>query len=730
MTNLWYIISITSSFVSAILGIAYSILTDSISDIEEKYESRTIIDVFKRKKEAFKEKLKVNVSIIFVFILARYLIGIVYKEDYVEITTLGISIILMAVTYLLILSYLKFVDDIIMFRSPLELLEFFVQKKSNLNEKDCFKAVEDIFFYSLKKKDWELNRKASEFIYESFMQKRANVDSPIEYPSYNYDFIRRVTYFCVPKKDPEYLEVENLVLGGLLLLGELKYSAISDKTFYIIWNTLRFSVQNNRDDIAFIYWRNAYQYKMFVLDQNSQVVKIEEKDLFLEFHILLGALLLERSLYPRLREIFYYSSSLPPRYVLFPESTTEIFIWLNKFHSFNRDYIFLESKYPFPDKNDARASEYIKIVVVKYLVLLLIRELSLPSYYTYDNHFSIPVLPSDEQGLYNWGNNVIPFIEETSAEILALVEEKNLVNKPISNDEFNRFILKLKSNIESAYQEIKKGQPISQEKENEFRDNTVMLIKEKLSPLLEFNKMVVKSKEFISSSYNVMLNQIVDKGAFAKDQHIAYVGLDSSFAEYIIFNLYATYSLIFSRYRKKTYLLKEDDIFTGIYNIVSETSGDFIIVACRTNLEYWISLDKRVSKKNGKFFFLDSPILDLWNCHHSLAQSFYILEKKNLPYISFDKPDQSVIDKYALNIYDEELKLFGNLIDLNKRKDLHSEIPTQENDIEEYAIVSLYLTPSYLTNKGTTVIEFKVFDRFENRGVPNKVSDVEKWQSD
>lgn len=174
MTNLWYLITIASSFVSVILGIAYSILSESISKIEEKYDSRVIIDSFEEKKNKFKKSLQTSVFVIFGFLFFRYIVGIISGEQIMDIITIIFALLLLATTIHLIIDYFEFIDDINTYKSPLKLLKFFTSKKNSFNDENCFKVVEDILFYSLKKKDWELNRKASEFIYQSFLNRRKN----------------------------------------------------------------------------------------------------------------------------------------------------------------------------------------------------------------------------------------------------------------------------------------------------------------------------------------------------------------------------------------------------------------------------------------------------------------------------------------------------------------------------------------------------------------------------
>jgi len=551
------------------------------------------------------------------------------------------------------------------------------------------------------------------------------MNKPVDYPIYYYEFIRRVSLFCVPTKVVEYSEIENLALGGLLFLGEDKFTGISNKTYSSLWGNLRFAIENKRDDIIFQYWSNAHQYKGFWMSEYSKDIDRIDKNRFVEFHIALGALLFYKERFESLKSILYYSNSLPPKYELYPINSTDIFLSLDKFLSFNREYIFIESKYPFPEKNGAGASDYIKTEIAKYLILLLIRELSLPQYYTYDNHSELPTLPITENDLYNWKENILPFIRNSYIELWEIIERNELVYDCITINIFEDYLNEIELAIEVKYKKTLENQPISIDKENEFKQNTTNIINNKIAIIKGFNQIGELSKDPITSNYKIWFKQIVAKGAFANDQHISYSGIDSSCAEYIVFNFYSIYSSIFLLHTKKTYMLKEEDIFSGIDKLVSSNSK-FIIIACRTNIDYWASIEKGITKEVN-YFYNNIEIVDLWNSHPNLYQTFYIIERVNLPRVNFNEPQEDEIKKYKLDDYDKEINLFGKLVDLNERKDLHIDIPNQKEQKEEYAIACLYLTPCIEVNQKTKVIEFKVFDKFDNKGVPNAISDVKSW---
>jgi hypothetical protein len=61
-------ISICVSFIAALLGIAYPILFEVVSRLDEKYSSQAIIDLFKNERENKLFVLSLKVSLISLFL--------------------------------------------------------------------------------------------------------------------------------------------------------------------------------------------------------------------------------------------------------------------------------------------------------------------------------------------------------------------------------------------------------------------------------------------------------------------------------------------------------------------------------------------------------------------------------------------------------------------------------------------------------------------------------------
>lgn len=145
--------------------------------------------------------------------------------------------------------------------------------------------------------------------------------------------------------------IEHRAVSGLWLLGEdFEDITISDETYSWLWRNIYTICDNPR--LVKMFWANSsqyfdYQLRSVIPDYNyvpenldftnkEQADKREaERKRFLEFHFALGGLLLCRKQYKTLTYLFEYTQSQPPKYVLLPETTTEIFHW---FENFTNDY--------------------------------------------------------------------------------------------------------------------------------------------------------------------------------------------------------------------------------------------------------------------------------------------------------------------------------------------------------------------------------------------------------
>src|SRR5690606_15400920 len=194
------------------------------------------------------------------------------------------------------------------------------------------------------------------------------------------------------------------------------------------------------------------QGKLVVTNQEQVENRKAERNRFLEFHYALGGLLLYRKQYKTLTYLFEYSQSQPPKYVLLPETTTEIFHWFENFRNEFKHRTPIDFRYYFPELDNLGNRSQVNYWICSYITILFLRQYSLHQYYIYQNFTAQPNLPDDVLELNSWLDSV-SFFERTlknvlsNKELIADLEFEKLVES--NRDNFSAFINDLNSGIKN-----------------------------------------------------------------------------------------------------------------------------------------------------------------------------------------------------------------------------------------------------------------------------------------
>lgn len=128
-------ISICVSFIAALLGIAYPILFEVVSRLDEKYSSQAIIDLFKNERENKLFVLCLKISLISLFLWMLKLHPLVERDGLNQIIGKSAELILIISTFSLIVSFFFFVRKVLIYYTPKEFARYSIEKHKRLNEK-------------------------------------------------------------------------------------------------------------------------------------------------------------------------------------------------------------------------------------------------------------------------------------------------------------------------------------------------------------------------------------------------------------------------------------------------------------------------------------------------------------------------------------------------------------------------------------------------------------------
>ena len=389
----------------AILGIAYPIIVDKISNIGDKYQSQYIPVLFnnefpqKSLKFVYNEKeYKVTIfKLLLVFTLVSFLF-IIFKTEPLwgwDNWLINNSANLMVITFSLVLTVLFFLwlDKVILFNGKSSSLLIHIVKKYDALSADneimqyYLKAINELTYYAVEKQDEHLQETLLEFYYKIFANIRRShtKNLPLEYPVDLYFMVNKLNEESTVVQNRKLRAIEHRAVSGIWLLGEdFEEIIISEETYNWLWRNIYTICDYPR--LVKMFWANSSQYYNFRLQPIHQdydfeareiINKVEverrekERKRFIEFHYALGGLVYYRKNYDLLKYFFEYSQSQPPKYVLLPESMTEIFYWFEHFRNeFKNIGTPIDLKYYFPELDNLGNRRQVNYWICSYLTIL------------------------------------------------------------------------------------------------------------------------------------------------------------------------------------------------------------------------------------------------------------------------------------------------------------------------------------------------------------------------
>ncbi|HEV8084765.1 MAG TPA: hypothetical protein VGP55_16275 [Chitinophagaceae bacterium] len=503
-------LEICSGIIAALLGIAYPILTEVIANLNEKYSSNLIVDLFLEERilRFFKRTLIATLILIAIYFLElkRFSWFDLGRLNYL-INDSASYLTLIATTFLVIFFFIL-IDKVLIFYRPNAYTNYLKNQHTLSNQKESgdkyFSALSDLLIYSIRIRNEKIATTISDFHYFAFKKFRDDtLESGVEYPAAYYDIIYRAIEELAVISTKRLAFIQVRTAGAIWLLGELRDSKISELTYSHLWRNSRLSLDYKRDDFLLDYWQTAHQHFNYLLrdiekqyNNRGEVINLpliekrqNERNRFLEFNIFWGALLLYEKRYDCLKEIFWYSNSKPPSYELLPSKMNDIFYNLFNFTDEYSDFgSHISWKYSFPKMRGMDSDDKIFDSIFHYFAVLFLRQYSIVAHYVYMKPLALPNLPDANSDKKRWLDN-LPYFKKIVTETLAnryllkkvkldfLVDDyykTNSLKSPLEIIE--DLITDLNASLENA--EI--NQKISADKVNQFYLSTKAILSETL----------------------------------------------------------------------------------------------------------------------------------------------------------------------------------------------------------------------------------------------------------
>jgi hypothetical protein len=492
------------------------------------------------------------------------------------------------------------------------------------------------------------------------------------------------------------------------------------------------------------YWERAHQYFSFnlkiiqqkysdtdysVINNNEIENREKERKRFLDFHYALGGLLLYKGRYNCISRILNFTTSMPPRYELLPASINEILVLYFYFldpHEVN--FPWISSKYYFPELEGIESDYIIKKWISTYFALLLIRHCVLEPM----QKASIPPTQGEKRF---WINNLNYFKElinnvlETRDLISSLGYE--FLNKDWCKENDKSyppdFIEALRNTIIEKFANAETEQEISSTKITKFQTSTNGILVKCIEKYNNIYNSISIDSDFNSFYINGIMTTN-DKSAFAEDQGFEHLNYDSVFANSISNKYKNGISEQFDINKSKSYLIKHDQIFDAIDQL-NINSKEFIIVSFGQNIQYYIKNIGVKGLTEHKYKSIDCIHFSECN-YQSIGQSLFIIRKTDFPFKIHLEPTQAVRDKYSLTPLNNKYEIYTSVLNLNNEPEILKELtkPNQEKDLKKSVLINIFLSVEMRWKKNINLIQIRSYSEYSERGLPDNLKDVEKFE--
>ncbi|MGO1672067.1 MAG: hypothetical protein ACTHYC_14675 [Sphingobacterium sp.] len=745
MTEIGYYITATIT----ILGIAYPVLLQVISRLDEKYSSDHIVSLFKLEWEWKYFKISLIFTLILIVIWSLKIPAFFQIEGLKFLIDNSASILVAIGSILLVFVFFKFVNKILIYYTPSEIIPYLIKKHEKHQENDFrfFQGLTDILLLSIKRQERDHSLTISDFFYSAFRQEREkNSNQPVEYPDLYYQAIYKSIEELAILKEKRNRALEVRTGGGIWLLGEMQDFQISDKTYNWLWRNLLLAIQYKNDDMVIDHWQTAFQYfssnlssiypdydvstgTVTIINQEQVEKRNEERNKFYEFHIALGGLLLYEKRYDCLKTMFTYTQSHPPSYELLPESMSEIFTDYNKFRDpYEVTFHWISHKYSFLKLSGMHSDGVIKKWITTYVALLFLRQYTLQPHLITMKPLALPNLPESQGEIRQWADGLENFkilVQENldNLELMKILHFNFITPEWCEEQGFQTpmdFIDQLKIELEKKYEQNAATLPLDNSKIKQFEESTKTIIEKTFNDIRKLNN----DTEIQGDSdkwYVHGKRALIGRDGFGQNPESTLLDYDNFFAKHISNLIKEGVGSTFRFKRSSSYLLEKENIFKGLEAL--KLNKNHIIINFGLNLS--IYLQNNVAGLTGTSYN-GVEILDV-NGVRSFRNTLFILKRQDLPSITVKSPESDFIDRFDLKKISDLFDIYTSVIGINEfNPEYWDEIRNGKTD--EELRKSILLNISFLLEikwkKEIELIQIVEHSPYRQNGIPNKINDI------
>ena len=751
------IVEICVPLIAVLLGTAYPIILNNISNIGEKYHSKYLLVLFKQelfqKKRGFTMKcfqFKFDLfqwflifslgSLTFLIFEFKPLINIWIINNSANLLVFILTLSLLIIFFLWLKEVSLYTGDII------KLLEYLTKKyyeEADIDKKQyILMSINEITINAVENNDKRIEEDILKFYLGLRIRLRKEYkdnhnkqnEEGIRYPYYYHQLIRELIKIFVDRNDDNFISLQSRITNGdFLVPNDFQNIKISEDTYNSLWYNITL-IRNNTDYMS-KFWSHSNQYFWTELKDivryldNSNKGEVEEREQerkrFLEFHYAVGGLLLYSKNYEAIKYIFSYSQQTPPKYELLPYKMRDIFDWVeffrNEYKQIPKFFIGYD-RYRFPNLDSVGTREQVVFWICRYLCVLFIRQYKLSKSLYYSNITNQPYLNDlSLMELYNWKESItyFKFCLNKVLEDKEALEQLELWNTYILKySEIDKFIIELEQSIHKHISDKKERAELSQKKIEQFYASSKEILENCLEEYLPIN-----NTEDFDTDFKVTFSgqRTLSNKSFFVDDDISCMGYDSSLANFI--SRYSIKKYIpnsFLGAETKSYLLNNNNLLEGIGRIINDKEEDIVIIIFNAGDD----TSQKLNNSQYKEKVIPLPATDLRN-------TIFILEKSNLPNIEIADISKEVKQEPQMKKISDEWNIYGTVIDINlpgneaiKEKWI-DDINYYQKENELQILLGLLFVGHIKFKSDRKIIQININNEFEELGTENKLSDLE-----
>lgn len=440
-----------------------------------------------------------------------------------------------------------------------------------------------------------------------------NKDFGVIYSKEIQSAIERIGLLSAETQPPSYFSLYNDIIPGLY--NHLLDYEISLSTFKLVWQMLNRVVAAGNFVWFKQYWSWAVQYAMFRFQGERKTAGYRR---FYFFHVMTGALLCFNKRYDWLTYTLFYTTQLPERFGLVPNTYQEIMDEAETIYYRMEQPFYFESNFNFSGlASGARNDSIIVGAAYEYLALLMIRLWSLDYNVSFVDPKTLPILDAvnmdRNEGLGKAAGMIKTKVRSWYAK--DRINEIELRVMPLEEDvtrlldDFTNEILRQNNDIfEHSEPDIFKVERLKTDLQESAKRFS------KYFPTNTNSELNEKNAEF--KDYSLEYKYKVDKSLLIAGRSISYTNLPDFLIRMLVKQAISYYEKLFiDTPGHLLYKIRYDDIGIAIKKL--SLSDDFVI------LSFGEYIDGR--------FGIGNPVVNV----ESRLSCIIILRKNVLPYTEY-----------------------------------------------------------------------------------------------